>query len=90
MCKTPVTNPHLIEMFQPNITCVKENRFYSEIIPAIELFERILNSPNRSRTDAFIRCRGSRISLNSSKLDRKNDGIIINDKFDGKEGCSLC
>lgn len=68
VCKTPVTNPFLIEMFQPALTCVKEVHFYSDIIPAIESFEQYANVPVSQRIDAFIESPGSRISLDSSKF----------------------
>lgn len=61
--KSSLTNPYLKEIFQPELTFVKENRFYSEIIPAIKRFENDLNLPREERIDAFIRCIGSRISL---------------------------
>lgn len=66
--KLPVTNPYLVEVFKPDISFVKEVRFYTDIIPAIELIQRMANIPDDERLDAFFKCLGSRISLNSSKL----------------------
>lgn len=63
--KTAVTNPYLIEIFQPAITFVKEIRFYSDIIPAVQEFETISNVASEKRLDAFITYIGSRISLKS-------------------------
>lgn len=68
VCKTAVTNPYLIEIFQPTFTFVKETHFYSDIIPAIETFEILRNISKCNRIDAFIPCPGSRISLNLGKL----------------------
>lgn len=66
--KTAVTNPYLVSIFQPSVTFVKEIRFYSDIIPAIEAFEQISNVMESECVDAFIRCFGSRISLNPGNL----------------------
>lgn len=65
--KSSVTNPYLIEVFQPAFTFVKETHFYSDIIPALEHFQRVSNVPETDRIDAFIRCLGSRISLDPSE-----------------------
>lgn len=68
MAKTAVTNPYLVEIFQPSITFVKENHFYSDIIPALEIFQQSANVPKHERIDAFIKCPGSRISLDPSRV----------------------
>lgn len=64
--KTTITNPYLIEMFQPSLTFVKEAHFYSNIIPALEYFQQISHVPETEKINAFIRYSGSRISLNPS------------------------
>lgn len=64
VAKTAVTNPYLVDIFQPALTFVKEAHFYSDIIPAIEEFECASNVPENEKIDAFIKCFGSRISLN--------------------------
>lgn len=66
--KTPVTCSFLAEYFQPAISFVKEVRFYSDIIPAVEQFEQAANVPENERVDAFIPCLGSRFSLDPSEL----------------------
>lgn len=76
--KCAVTNPYLIEIFQPAFTFIKETHFYSDIIPAIEMFEIMRNVPTGDRIDAFIQCTGSRISLNPSKFDYT---IYVQSKF---------
>lgn len=63
-----MTNPFLAEFFEPAITFVKEVRFYSDIIPALEEFEQTANVPAEERLDSFIRCIGWRFSLNPSEL----------------------
>lgn len=55
-------------MFQPALTFVKEARFYSNIIPALEQFQETSKVPETDRIDAFIQCFGARLSLNPSKF----------------------
>ncbi|XP_055309442.1 uncharacterized protein LOC129573174 [Sitodiplosis mosellana] len=75
--KTAVTNPYLIEIFQPAFTFVKETHFYSDIIPAIEIFETMKNVPKTDRIDAFIPCPGSRISLNPDASCADADAVLL-------------
>lgn len=65
--KFPVTNAILTEIFQPTITCVKENAFYTEIVPALFQFQREYGINDNDLIDIFIHCYGARISLESSK-----------------------
>lgn len=64
--KAMITNPYLVEMFQPTITFIKEANFYSIIIPALDHFQQVSNVPETKRIDAFIRYVGSRFSLDPS------------------------
>lgn len=66
VCKTPITNPYLVEVFQPKISFVKEVRFYTDVADAIEQFENVYSVPSADRIDSLIRCLGARISLDSS------------------------
>lgn len=72
VAKTCVTDPEFVKIFQPTHTFVKENRFYSDIIPTLENFQVISNVPESERIDSFIRCFGSRISLNSGNLFKRH------------------
>lgn len=65
--KTSVVDPSYVEVFQPEITFVKENGFYSDVLPTIKNFEEISHVPFTERIDAFVHCYGSRISLDPSK-----------------------
>lgn len=67
VAKTAITNPYLVKLFQPSVSFVKEAHFYSDVIPAMTHFEESLNVPEEERINAFIRCLGSRLSLNPSK-----------------------
>lgn len=66
--KTPVSNSYLVKLFQPAFTFVKEVRFYTDIMDAIEEFQTHFKVPDEQKMDALIRCLGSRISLDSSKM----------------------
>lgn len=66
--KFPVTNDILMTIFQPSVSCVKENSFYTEIIPALCQFQHELNILDNTFFDMFIQCYGARLSLeNTSK-----------------------
>lgn len=70
--KTPIQNEYLAAIFMPELSFVKEVRFYSDIIPAIELIQQTANVPEDERLDVFIQCLGSRISLNPGKLNKSH------------------
>ncbi|XP_031633861.1 uncharacterized protein LOC116347425 [Contarinia nasturtii] len=75
--KTPVTNPILAKVFKPAVTFVKEVRFYTDIIPALEQFEEIANVPLEERLDAFIPSLGWRFSLNPNAEYADSDAILL-------------
>lgn len=64
--KSAISNPYLVALFQPSRTFVKEVQFYTSIIPAIERFEVDSNIEPGDRLDIFIKCFGSRVSLDLS------------------------
>lgn len=61
--KSPVTNEYLKTIYLPAITCVKENAFYAELIPAMKQLQNDANVPESEQIDAFIEYIGSRLSL---------------------------
>lgn len=65
--KFPVTNDVLTSIFQPCVTCVKENSFYTEVVPALYQLQRECDINEDSLIDVFIQCYGARLSLGSSK-----------------------
>lgn len=65
--KFPVTNAILTSIFQPSITCVKENSFYTEIVPALFQLQRECGIDEHKLIDVFIRCYGARITIGGSK-----------------------
>lgn len=65
--KFPVTNDILTAIFQPTITCVKENAFYMTIVPALFQFQRECGINENNLIDIFIQCYGARNSLDTSK-----------------------
>lgn len=66
--KFPVRNDILTSIFQPTITCVKENAFYTEIVPALFQFQRECGVNDDDLIDIFIQCYGARLSLDTSKF----------------------
>lgn len=65
--KTLITDPLWNGVLQPYLSFLKEAHFYSDVIPAIEQFERDANVPEAERVNAFIRFFGCRLSLDTSK-----------------------
>lgn len=65
--KFPVTTDVLTSLFQPTVTCVKENSFYTEIVPALFQLQRECGINDDNLIDMFIQCYGARQSLGSSK-----------------------
>lgn len=66
--KTMVKNARLVDFLESHFAFGKEASFYSHIIPAIDLFERDAKIPVNEKIDIFIRCFGSRLSLDPSKF----------------------
>ncbi|XP_055296714.1 uncharacterized protein LOC129565642 [Sitodiplosis mosellana] len=75
VAKTPLTNRSTL--LQPKWCLMKEIRFYSIVIPAIEEFERLANVPEAKRLDAFIPCIASRISLNIVAENEDSDAVLL-------------
>lgn len=65
--KFPVTDAILTSIFQPSITCVKENSFYTEIVPALFQMQREFGTNESKLIDVFIQCYGARITIGGSK-----------------------
>lgn len=61
--KQPPNNDLLYNVFQPQLTCVKENNIYLTIAPALEEFQREKNVPKEDFLDIFAKGYGSRLSL---------------------------
>lgn len=63
VAKSPVTNKYLMTIYLPAITCVKENAFYSDFIPAMKQLQKEANVPDSKQINGFIEYVGSRRSL---------------------------
>ncbi|XP_031618118.1 uncharacterized protein LOC116337579 [Contarinia nasturtii] len=83
--KFPVTDGLLTSIFQPTITCVKENSFYMEIVPALFQFQRECGITDDNLIDIFIQCLGARFSLDTHhKIADKNALLVLeNIKYKG-------
>lgn len=56
---------------------MNEIHFYSDIIPAIEQFQVIVNMPDNEKIDAFLRYFGSRMSLNPDIKSADADALML-------------
>lgn len=61
--KTPVTDEYLVSIYLPAISCVKENAFYSQFIPAMKQLQIEAKVPETKQINGFIEYIGSRLSL---------------------------
>lgn len=68
--KFPVTEHTLTEMFQPSHTCIKENSFYTKVIPELIQLQYECGFDSNDMIDVFIRCYGARLSLDPGNYAR--------------------
>lgn len=61
--KFPVTDDTLTKMFQPTHTCLKENSFYTQVIPELIQLQYECGLASNDMIDIFIQCYGARLSL---------------------------
>lgn len=66
--KTPVTDEYLVSIYLPAVSCVKENAFYSQFIPAMKQLQIEANVPETKQINGFIEYIGSRHSLVAGTL----------------------
>lgn len=64
--KLPVTDDFLTCLFQQRMSCIKENAFYTEIIPAFYQLQRQCGVQSDDFVDMFIHCYGARLSADPS------------------------
>lgn len=71
------TSEEFLEIFQIDVTFVKEAAVYSQIVPAMLSLQKELAFPEEELIDVFCRCYSTRISLdpNNSKVDA--DGVML-------------
>lgn len=60
-----------------SVCFMKELHFYTEIIPAIEQFQRIVEMPENEKIDAFVRYLSSRLSINPNGRTANADAILL-------------
>lgn len=68
VAKTVVTNEYLVSIFQPTITSIKENAYYSKLIPAMKKIQDEHNIPESKQINIFVKCIGCRHSLDKGTL----------------------
>lgn len=69
IAKQPPRNDLHYQVFQSQITCLKENHAYQRIAPAFQEFQRIKGVPVEEHLDIFAKCFASRLSLNDGMTD---------------------
>lgn len=77
VAKMRPTSEEFLEIFQIDVTFVKEAAVYSHIVPAMIKLQREMEFPENETIDVFCRCYNTRASLdpNSCKVDA--DGVML-------------
>ncbi|XP_054744206.1 uncharacterized protein LOC129248610 isoform X1 [Anastrepha obliqua] len=77
----PVTNDLYWQIFQPERTCVTENKVYQTVVPEIHRLQIEAGMPEDKLYDGVPRYYGSRISLdaNATKVDR--DAVLVQENL---------
>lgn len=71
------TSEEFLEIFQIDVTFVKEAAVYSQIVPAMIKLQQEMGLPENEMIDVFCRCYNTRVSLDpaSDKVDA--DGVML-------------
>lgn len=71
------TSEEFLEIFQIDVTFVKEAAVYSQIVPAMIKLQQEMGLPDEETIDVFCRCYNTRVSLDpdSDKVDA--DGVML-------------
>lgn len=77
VAKMRPTSEVFLEIFQIDVTFVKEAAVYSQIVPAMITLQREIGFPEDEIIDVFCRCYCTRISLNPDSTKVDEDGVMI-------------
>lgn len=77
VAKMRPTSEEFLEIFQIDVTFVKEAAVYSQIVPAMIKLQQEMGLPDEETIDVFCRCYNTRVSLDpdSDKVDA--DGVML-------------
>lgn len=71
------TSEEFLEIFQIDVTFVKEAAVYSQIVPAMIKLQREMEFPEDETIDVFCRCYSTRVSLDPSSSKVDADGVML-------------
>lgn len=73
--KLPVKEDALKKLFQPSLTCAKENAFYTDIIPTLFQLQRDCKMSENDFIDVYVHCYGAQLSLDSGTCETTFDNF---------------
>uniref|UniRef100_A0A336LYH8 CSON005181 protein n=1 Tax=Culicoides sonorensis TaxID=179676 RepID=A0A336LYH8_CULSO len=85
VAKRPPKNEQLLSIFQTSRTFIKENCFYTVIIPKIYDFEREVGVPEDEKLKIFCDCYGARISLSTESNEVDQDAMLLLENLKPKQ-----
>lgn len=77
VAKRPPKNEQLLSIFQTSRTFIKENCFYTVIVPCIKKFEQDVGLQHHENMNIFCECYGARISLSSESIYVDQDALLL-------------
>lgn len=77
VAKRPPKNEQLLSIFQTSRTFIKENCFYTVIVPCIQEFEQDVGVRDAEKLNVFCECYGARISLSPESLYVDQDALLL-------------
>ncbi|XP_065075270.1 uncharacterized protein LOC135699016 [Ochlerotatus camptorhynchus] len=77
VAKMRPTSEEFLEIFQIDVTFVKEAALYSQIVPAMIKLQREMEFPEDETVDLFCRCYNTRVSLDPSCSKVDADGVML-------------
>lgn len=77
VAKKPPKNLQLAAIFQTARTFIKENCFYTQIVPCLSDFENEVGLCEEKKLELFCECFGARISANDQTTDVDEDAVLL-------------
>ncbi|XP_055637927.1 uncharacterized protein LOC129776362 [Toxorhynchites rutilus septentrionalis] len=77
VAKMRPTSEEFFDIFQIDVTFVKEAAVYSQIIPAMVSLQREMQFPAEEMIDVFCRCYNTRVSLDPHSIKVDADGVML-------------
>lgn len=77
VAKRPPNNKQLLSIFQTSRTFIKENCFYTVIVPCIQEFEQHVGLRDNEKLSIFCECYGARISISPESLYVDQNAVLL-------------